>query len=386
MREPIYLDYQATTPLDPRVRSAMLPYLGDRFGNPHSEHVFGWEAAEAVDEAARNVAGLIRADAGEIVFTSGATEANNLAIQGIARSAGRHGNRIVTTAIEHKCVLNTALYLRDSGITVDVIPVDRRGLVDLAALKAALTDETVMVSVMMASNEVGTVQPIAEIGTLCRERGIVFHSDAAQAAGKLPIDVATLNVDLLSVSAHKVYGPKGVGALYVSRHCPVPLAPLIVGGAQQQGLRAGTVAPFLCAGLGEACRIAREELAQDRAQCEALRDAFWSILSSNLPDAVINGDMVHRLPHNLNILFPGNDADSLLASVQGEIAASTGSACNAGMIEPSYVLLALGLTLEEANSSIRFGFGRFTSMDDVERAAFLLADKAEHFHRTFAGS
>ena len=386
MRKRIYLDYQATTPLDPRVRAAMWPYLEDRFGNPHSEHVFGWEAADAVDEAARNVAGLIGADAGEIVFTSGATEANNLAIQGIARSAGRRGNHIVTTAIEHKCVLNTALSLRKSGIAVDVIPVDRRGLVDLTALKATLRDETAIVSVMMANNEVGTVQPIAEIGALCREREIVFHTDAAQAAGKLPIDVATLDVDLLSVSGHKVYGPKGIGALYVSRHCTVPLAPITIGGAQQQGLRAGTVAPFLCAGLGEACRIASAELAQDRTHCEALRDAFWSILSSHLPDAAINGDMTHRLPNNLNVLFPRSDANSLLTSLQSEIAASTGSACNAGLIEPSYVLLALGLTLEEANSSIRFGFGRFTSMDDVERAAFLLADKARHFNRTFAVS
>ena len=384
MSERIYLDYQATTPLDPRVHEAMLPYLQDKFGNPHSEHSFGWEAAEAVDEAARNVAASIGADVGEIVFTSGATEANNLAIQGIARSTGRRGDHIVTTAIEHKCVLHTALSLSDSGFSVDVIPVDRSGLVDLAALEAKLTDDTAMVSVMMANNEIGTVQPIAEIGALCRDRGIVFHTDAAQAAGKLPIDVAMLNIDLLSLSGHKIYGPKGIGALYVSRHCPCPLAPLTIGGAQQQGLRAGTVPPFLCAGLGEACRIACAELARDRAHSEALRDTFWSILSSHLPDTVINGDMVYRLPHNLNILFPGNDADSLLASVQGEIAASTGSACNAGLIEPSYVLLALGLSLEEANSSIRFGFGRFTSMDDVERAAILLADKAGRFHRTFA--
>lgn len=384
MRKQVYLDYQATTPLDPRVRAAMLPYLEDRFGNPHSEHIFGWEAAAAVEEASSNVAGLIGADAGEIVFTSGATEANNLAIQGIARSAWRRGNHIVTTAIEHKGVLNTTLSLRSFGIEVDVIPVDRRGLVDLTTLKAALRDDTAMVSVMMANNEVGTVQPIAEIGALCREREIVFHTDAAQAAGKLPIDVATLNVDLLSVSGHKVYGPKGIGALYVSRHCPSPLAPLIIGGAQQQGLRAGTVAPFLCAGLGEACRIAGVELVRERAHCEALRDAFWSILSLHLPDAIINGDMAHRLPNNLNIRFSGSDADSLLASVQNEIAASTGSACDAGLIEPSYVLLALGLTLEEANSSIRFGFGRFTSIDDVERAAILLVEKAGHYHRTFA--
>jgi cysteine desulfurase len=249
-----------------------------------------------------------------------------------------------------------------------------------------LRDQTALVSVMTANNEVGTVRPIAEIGALCRERGIVFHTDAAQAIGKLPIEVAELKVDLLSLSGHKLYGPKGIGALYVSRHCPAPLEPLIVGGAQQQGLRAGTVPPFLCAGLGEACRIAGEELERDGVHCEALRDAFWSILSSRLPDAVINGDLDHRLPGNLNVLFPGSDANSLLASLGGQVAASTGSACNAGLIGPSYVLLALGLTLEEANSSIRFGFGRFTSMDDVERAATLLADKAEHFHRTLAVS
>ena len=386
MTNRIYLDYQATTPLDPRVRTAMLPYLGDRFGNPHSEHVFGWEAAEAVDDAARNVAGLIGAAAGEIVFTSGATEANNLAVQGIARSDDRRGNHVVTTAIEHKCVLNTALSLHKWGFTVEVVPVDRRGRVDPAALRAALRDDTALVSVMMANNEVGTVQPIGEIGALCRERGIVFHTDAAQTVGKLPVDVGELDVDLLSISGHKLYGPKGVGALYVSRQCPAALEPLIIGGAQQHGRRAGTVPTFLCVGLGEACRIAGEEFEQDRGHCEALRDGFWSVLSSRVPDAVINGDSERLLPGNLNVLLPGSDADSLLSSLQGQIAASTGSACNAGLIEPSYVLLALGLTLDEANSSIRFGFGRFTSMEEAVRAADLIADKAEHFHRTLAAS
>jgi cysteine desulfurase len=382
----IYLDYQATTPLDPRVAEVMQPYLGGLFGNPHSEHIFGWEAAEAVDRAAGAVADLIGASPREIIFTSGATEANNLAIQGVARSAARRGDHVITTAIEHKCVLNTALMLRKWGFRVDVIPVKPNGIVDLHILAHVMSDDTALVSVMFANNEIGTVQPIPEIGALCRERGIIFHTDAAQAVGKLPIDIAELKVDLLSLSGHKVYGPKGIGALYVSRHCPTALEPLIVGGAQQQGLRAGTVPPFLCVGLGEACRIAGTELEQDQAHCEALRDAFWSTLSSRLPDAVINGELDHRLLGNLNVLFPGSDADSLLASLQGEVAASTGSACNAGLIEPSYVLLALGLTLEEANSSIRFGFGRFTSIDDVQLAATLLADKAEHFHRTLVVS
>lgn len=386
MTNRIYLDYQATTPLDPRVRAAMQPFLEDRYGNPHSDHVFGWEAAEAVDAAARNVAGLIGAAAGEIVFTSGATESNNLAVQGIARSNERRGNHVVTTAIEHKCVLNSTLALRKWGFTVEVLPVDRWGRVDPGALRAVLRADTALVSVMMANNEVGTVQPIAEVGTLCRERGIVFHTDAAQAIGKLPVDVDELNVDLLSISGHKLYGPKGVGALYVSRQCPAALEPLIVGGAQQQGLRAGTVPTFLCVGLGEACRIAKEELVQDRRHCETLRDGFWSVLSSRVPDAIVNGDPERRLPGNLNVLFPGTDVDSLLSSLQGQIAASTGSACNAGLIEPSYVLLALGLTLEEASSSIRFGFGRFATMDDIVRAAELIADKAEHFHRTLAAS
>lgn len=386
MTNRIYLDYQATTPLDPRVRAAMLPLLGDRYGNPHSEHVFGWEAAEAIDDAARNIAGLIGAAVGEIVFTSGATEANNLAVQGIARSDERRGNHVVTTAIEHKCVLNSAVNLRKWGFTVDVVPVDRWGRVDTEELEIALRDDTALVSVMTANNEVGTVQPIAEIGALCRERGIVFHTDAAQAVGKLPVDVGELNVDLLSISGHKLYGPKGVGALYVSRMCPAPLEPLIVGGAQQHGLRAGTAPTFLCVGLGEACRIAAQELEQDRRHCEMLRDRFWSVLSSRVPDALINGEPEQRLPGNLNVLFPGSDADSLLSSLQGQIAASTGSACNAGLIEPSYVLLALGLTPEEANSSIRFGFGRFSSIEDMVRAADLIADKAEHFCRTLAAS
>jgi cysteine desulfurase len=386
MRECIYLDHHATTPPDPRVVVAMQPYLGRSFGNPHSEHVLGWEAADAVDRAAGAVADLIGAAPGEIIFTSGATEANNLAIQGVARSAARRGNQIVTTAIEHKCVLNTALTLRKWGFRVDVVPVQPNGIVDPDAVARALGDDTALVSVMLANNEIGTIQRIAEIGALCKERGIAFHTDAAQGAGKVPIDVMEIDIDLLSISGHKLYGPKGIGALYVSRHCPVPLEPLIIGGAQQNGLRAGTVPTFLCVGFGEACRIAAAELETDKVHSLALRDAFLSALKRRFPDMVVNGDLEQRLPGNLNLRLPGVDADSLLTALQGKLAASTGSACNAGLIEPSYVLGALGLTLDEVNSSVRFGFGRFTSLEEVEGAAELLAKKAAALRTQFAYS
>lgn len=372
----IYLDYQATTPTDPRVVAAMRPYLEEAFGNPHSEHVYGWDAAEAVDAAATHVAALIGADPGEIVFTSGATEANNLALQGIARSPEREGRHIITSAIEHKCVLNTAYWLRDQGFAVDIISVDRSGRVDPGVLRAAIRDETVLVSVMLANNEIGTIQPVAEVGALCRERGIVFHTDAAQAVGKIPVDVSALNADLLSLSGHKFYGPKGIGALYVSRHCPLPLAPLIMGGAQQGGLRAGTVPAFLCAGLGEAARIGRAELEADAAHALALREAFLDGLAERIPGITVSGDLERRLPGNFNIRFPGIDGDSLLTALQGQIAASTGSACNAGMIEPSYVLAALGLSIDEINASIRFGFGRFNTLEEVVQAARTIAERA----------
>ena len=375
MGDCIYLDYQATTPLDPGVSKAMAPFLNEQFGNPHSEHAFGWDAAQAVDNAAVEVASLIGAAPGEIVFTSGATESNNLAIQGIALSPRRRGNHVVTSAVEHKCVLNTVLKLQESGYVVDVVPVDRTGRVDPSAVGAALRGDTAMVSVMMANNEIGTTQPIGEIGAMCRDRDIVFHTDAAQAVGKLPVDVVDLNVDLLSLSGHKIYGPKGIGALYVSRQSPVPLVPLIHGGAQQQGLRAGTVPPFLCVGLGAACEIAGSRMAVDRSHGEKMRNMFWNLLSDRIPGLSVNGHPEHRIPGNLNLRFSDTDADSLLTSLQGSLAASTGSACNAGMIAPSYVLHAIGLTGDQANRSVRFGFGRFTSLDDVTRAADLIADK-----------
>jgi cysteine desulfurase len=384
MSTPIYLDYQATTPTDPRVVAAMRPYLAEAFGNPHSEHAYGWEAAQAVDDAAADVAKLIGADPGEIVFTSGATEANNLALQGIARGVGRRGGHIITTAIEHKCVLNTAYWLHEQGFAVDIIPVGSGGRIDPDAVRAAIRDDTILVSVMLANNEIGTIQPVAEIGALCGKRGIVFHTDAAQAIGKIPVDVSALNTDLLSLSAHKFYGPKGIGALYVSRHCSLPLVPLIIGGAQQRGLRAGTVPAFLCAGLGQAARIALEELDTDAAHALALRQAFLDTLAKYIPGITVNGDLQHRLPGNLNIRFQGIDGDSLLTALQGQIAASTGSACNAGLIEPSYVLCALGLNVDEINSSIRFGFGRFNKLEEIVHAAHIIAERATRIRDNFA--
>jgi cysteine desulfurase len=373
----IYLDYQSTTPLDPRVQETMQPYIEGAFGNPHSEHAFGWEAAEAISGAAAEIADLIGASPGEIIFTSGATEANNLAIQGIARSNRCRGRRIVVSAIEHKCVLNTALWLRKQGFEVDVVPVNRAGTIDLDALEKALGEQTALVSVMFANNEIGVIQPISEISALCQARGIPFHCDAAQAVGKVPVDVTELGVDMLSLSGHKIYGPKGVGALYVSRSCGPLLEPLIIGGAQQDGLRAGTLPTFLCVGLGEACRISGKEMQRDEEHCREMSKRFLDVLRGRLPDVRINGDTVQRLAGNLNICFPGIDADSLISALHGQVAASTGSACNAGLIEPSYVLLALGMDYENVKSSIRFGFGRKTTMEDVDLAANFICDKVD---------
>jgi cysteine desulfurase len=373
MKAPIYLDYQASTPLDRAVGDAMRPYLDGWVGNPHSDHAFGWPAASIVEDARTAVADLIGADSGEIVITSGATEANNLALRGLIHSAPRHRDHVVVTAIEHKCVLTSALSLQEHGFHIDVVPPEPNGIVDPGRIERALGDGTALVSVMLANNEIGTLQPIAEIAELCRARGIVAHTDAAQAVGKIPVDVLSLGVDLLSLSGHKIYGPQGIGALYISRECPVALHPLMLGGAQQDGRRAGTVPVMLCAGLAAACKIAGERMTADHAHALRLRTLFLDALRLEFPNLTVNGDLEKRLAGNLNIRLPGCDADSLLARLRGQLAASTGSACNSGLIEPSYVLLALGLTLHEANSSIRFGFGRFTTAAEIERAVAALA-------------
>ena len=325
MSEPIYLDYQASTPLDPAVGDAMRPYLDSWVGNPHSDHGFGWRAASTVEDARTAVADLIGADSGEIVITSGATEANNLALQGLLHTAPRGRDHVVVTAIEHKCVLASALFLREHGFRVDVVPVEPIGIVDPGRIDRILSDNTALVSVMLANNEIGTLQPVAEIAGLCRSRGIVVHTDAAQAAGKIPLDVLSIGVDLLSLSGHKIYGPQGIGALYISRDCPVALRPLLLGGAQQDGRRAGTVPVMLCAGLAVACKLAGERMTGDHAHELRLRTLFLDALQATFPDFSVNGDLEKRLPGNLNIRLRGCDADSLLVRLRGQLAASTGS-------------------------------------------------------------
>ena len=372
----IFLDYQSTSPLDPRVFEKMEPYLTRWFGNPHSEHIFGWKSAEAVDKAQTSIASLIGAEPSEILFTSGATESNNLAIQGILHNNEPRSRHLVTTSIEHKCVLNAALAMRKYGCLIDMVPVEKNGIVDVGKIKSALTKDTVMVSVMFVNNEIGTIQPIKEIGELCSKKGITFHVDAAQAIGKVPIDVKEMEIDLLSISGHKAYGPKGIGALYVSHDYSSKIEPIIFGGSQQNNLRAGTVPAFLCAGLGEACKIADEEMEKDRAHNLLLRDTLTDKLHANFPDLVINGDLLQRIPGNLNIQLPGVDSDALVTALQDKVAFSTGAACNAGIVEPSYVLAALGLNIDEINCSVRLGHGRFTSLEEVNRAIDLISEKA----------
>ena len=379
--KPIFLDYQATTPIDPDVRRAMLPYLGERFGNPHSEHILGWEAAEAVEDARNAVASLIGAASGEIILTAGATEANNLSLMGAAKCAKRR--HILVTAIEHKCVLMPANALSEQGFEVETIPVTQEGIVNLEQLAQLIRPDTALVSVMAANNEIGTLQPLAEVGMLCAEKGVLFHSDAAQLVGKQPLDVIALGIDLLSLSAHKFYGPKGIGALYISSGVRSQIAPIIHGGGQQDGMRAGTLAPMLCAGLAVAARKALSKQAADEMYSRMLKTRFLNRLRDSLPDLQVNGSEVSSLGGCLNVRIPGIDAHGLLMMLQVELAASVGSACNSGLIQPSYVLDAIGLTPDEARASVRLGFGRFTTLDEIDRAATLICDKAtrmSHLH------
>jgi cysteine desulfurase len=379
---PVYLDNQSSTRVDPRVLEAMLPYFTEEFGNPHSaSHPYGRIAAEAVERARGEVASLISADPREIVFTSGATESNNLAIKGAALFARAHPqggelrDHIVTLQTEHKCVLESCKALEREGFAATWLPVEPNGLVSLSALAEAITERTLLVSVMAAHNEIGVIQPLAEIGALCRAKGALFHTDAAQAFGKIPLDVEAMGISLLSVSGHKIYGPKGIGALYIRRRPRVRLLPLIDGGGQERGLRSGTLPTPLCVGLGRAAAIAGTETPREAERLRQLRDRLWTSLSRRIPGLHLNGDPEHRLPGSLNLSFPGISAQELIEASPA-IAISTGSACTSAAVEPSYVLRALGLSDEVANSSIRLGLGRFTTISDVDFAADVLVAAA----------
>src|SRR5687767_11534366 len=367
MKLPIYMDNHATTPLDPRVLDAMLPYFTEKFGNAASRnHTFGFDAENAVEQARKQVASLIGADHREIVFTSGATESDNLAVKGVAAMYREKGNHIITCVTEHKAILDSCKHLEKEGYKVTFLPVDNKGLISLDELRAAITDQTILITIMAANNEVGVVQDIKAIGKIARERGVLFHTDAVQAAGKVPFNVNDMNVDLASLSAHKMYGPKGVGALYVRRRNPrVLLAPIIDGGGHERGMRSGTLNVPGIAGFGKAAELCRLEMAADATRLGALRDYLSDKLHKNLDEIYINGSTEHRLPHNLNISFAYVEGESLLMGIN-DVAVSSGSACTSASLEPSYVLKALGAGDDLAHSSIRFGLGRWSTEAEVD--------------------
>lgn len=374
----IYMDYQASAPLDRRVLDAMMPFLLGIHGNPHAaDHAYGWEADSAIAEARSAVARLIGADPDEIIFTSGATEANNLAILGAARAAPAARRRIVVSAVEHKCVLGAARALVEEGYELAIVPVDSNGLVHADAVQALVDERTAVVSIMTVNNEVGTAQPIAEIAKICRATGALFHTDAAQAPAAVSVDVAAWDVDLLSLSGHKAYGPKGVGALYVRRGVGPRLRPVLHGGGQEGGLRPGTLPTPLCVGMGAACIILAADGEREAERVASLRDQLLADLGELIPDLRVNGALANRHPGNLNIRVPGIDAELLLAAARPGLAAATGSACTSGISEPSHVLRAMGLSGEAAAESIRLSIGRFTTADEVRHAAGLLAGAAK---------
>jgi len=370
MKLPIYLDNHATTPMDPRVLNAMLPWFTEKFGNAASRnHAFGWEAEEAVEKARKQIADLIGANSKEIIFTSGATESDNLAIKGVAQMYAERGNHIITAASEHKAVLDTCKRLEKEGYRVTYLPLKADGLIDLDMLRESITDKTILVTIMYANNEIGVIQPVAEIGKICRERGVLFHSDAVQAIGKVAVNVNADHMDLASITGHKLYGPKGVGALYVRRRNPrVQLTAQMDGGGHERGMRSGTLNVPGIVGLGEACAIAQAEMAEESARLRGMRNWLKDRLMSELDETYINGSWEHRLPHNLNISFAYVEGESLLMGIN-DIAVSSGSACTSATLEPSYVLKALGMGDDLAHSSIRFGIGRFNTQEEVEYTA-----------------
>ena len=375
MKLPIYMDYHATTPMDPRVFEAMKPYFMEIFGNAASRnHSFGWQAEEAVEKSRKQIADLIGATTKEIVFTSGATESNNLALKGIAEMYAEKGNHIITAATEHKAILDTCKRLEKHGIRVTYLPVQTNGLVDLEMLREAITDKTILISIMYANNEIGVIQPMAEIGKIAKAKGVLVHSDATQAVGKVPVNVIKDNIDLMSMSGHKIYGPKGVGALYVRRKSPrVQITAQMDGGGHERGMRSGTLNVPGIVGLGEACAICNADMPEESKRMAYLRDKLRGKLESELDEVYINGTMEHRLPNNLNISFAYVEGESLLMGIN-DIAVSSGSACTSATLEPSYVLKALGAGDDLAHSSIRFGLGRFNTEEEVDYVAAKVID------------
>jgi cysteine desulfurase len=374
MKLPIYLDYSATTPVDPRVAEKMVTYLTGHFGNPASRsHAFGWEAEKAVEEARGHVAALINADPREIVWTSGATEGNNLAIKGAAQFYKSKGRHIITQKTEHKAVLDTCRELERQGFEVTYIEPETSGLVDIDKFKAAIRPDTIIASIMLVNNEIGVIQPVEALADICREKGIIFHCDAVQAAGKVEIDVTRFKVDLLTMTAHKMYGPKGIGALYVRRKPRVRIEAQIHGGGHERGFRSGTLATHQIAGFGEAARIAKAEMVTDNERIRVLRDKLWKAIGS-MEEVYLNGDFDHRIPGNLNVSFNYVEGESLIMAIK-DIAVSSGSACTSASLEPSYVLRALGRSDELAHSSIRLTLGKFTTEEEVEYAADLIRRK-----------
>jgi len=381
LKLPIFMDSQSTTPVDPRVLEEMIPYFTEKFGHPASRnHPFGWEAEGGVDKAREQIAKLIGArDPKEVVFTSGGTEAINLALKGVAEMYREKGNHIVTTTIEQRATLDVCKRLERQGFEVTYVPVGREGLVDVEAVRAALTDKTILVSVMLANNEIGTIQPVAELGKLAKEKGIIFHTDATQAVGKIPVDVEAMGIDLLSATAHMLYGPEGVGALYVRRKNPrVRLAPMVDGGGHERGMRSGTVPVPLVVGFGKAAEICREVMGEESKRLAALRDRLQEQILSKVDEAYVNGHPERRLPHNLNISFAYVEGESVLMGLNREAALASGSACTSATLEPSYVISALGVDSELAHSSIRFGLHRFSTEEEVD---FVAQKTIEVIHR-----
>ncbi len=368
LKLPVYLDYQATTPVDPRVLDAMMPYFSEKFGNPHSRsHAFGWEAEAAVELAREQVASLIGADAKEIIFTSGATESNNLAIKGAARFSKAKKNHIVSCVTEHKCVLESLNHLEREGFDITWLKVGPDGLIDLDELAQAFTGRTALVTIMAVNNEIGTIQPMAEIGALCHEHGALFHTDAAQSVGKIPMDVEAMNLDLMSITAHKFYGPMGIGVLYVRRRPRVRIEPLFDGGGQERGLRSGTLPAPLCIAMGAACTVAETGMADEHTRLVELRQRLQDGITGKLDHILVNGTLDQRVAGNLNLSFLGVDSESLMSALRN-LAVSSGSACTSASIEPSYVLRAIGLDDAAAHASLRFGLGRFTTAEEVDFA------------------